>query len=380
MTNQPNEHDVAPSGRYEGKFSAKKPKKGKKQHRFPLFVRILFTFFIVLLGLVIAAGATVLIMHEVGRNKMTLNPDTVISFPVDDSSEKAIVQKDERGREIEYNGHTYRLNENLSTFLFMGVDKAITEDSTDYGSAGQADVILLIAIDTETGEANILCFPRDSYAEVDKYSVNGRYIGTENTQLCLAFAYGDQHELSCQNMRTSVERFLYGLQINSYVALDINGILVANDSIGGVTLNALTDFDFGKGRTVKQGEEITLLGKDAEKYIRSRKHDTMDANVARMDRQKQYVQSFTSTVIRQAKGDPLSLVSLYQLLSNYMVTDLGLDKATFLAPLILKNGGAFSFRTIATERIEMVDDYPMYYLDEDDLKDAVITTFYTQID
>lgn len=373
MTNQPNEAD-----RYEGKIPAEKE---KKKHRFPLGVRILFTVLIVLLCLLIALAVTVLILYESGHRRMELNPDTVISFPSESGTDKAvIVQKDDQGKLIEYNGHTYELNENLTTVLFMGIDKAITDETTSYGSAGQADVILLIALDTQTGQSKIICFPRDAYAEVDKYSINGRYLGTDNTQLCLAFAYGDQHELSCENMITSVERFLYGLPISGYVALDLRGILLANDSIGGVTLNSLTDFRFYDGATVKAGEQTTLLGKHAEAYIRSRSHETKDANVARMARQKQYVQSFASTVIHRAKGDPTSLIDLYKLLDPYMVTNIGLDGATYLAPIVLKGGMSFGEVHVIESTIEMVDGYPMYYLDENDLKDAVVSAFYKQID
>lgn len=371
------EHEEKVSGRYEGKFASKKE---KKQHRFPLGIRILFGVAITLVSVIVIAGAAGLILHEAGRKKMLLDPDTVVSFPTDVDEKDIIVQKDDEGKTISYHGHTYVLNENLATFLFMGIDETISDNPAVPGQAGQADVILLVAIDTETGKTKILCFPRDTYAEVDIYSTSGVYVRTDHTQLCLAYAYGDRLELSCQNMLTSVERFLYGLKINSYVALDMSGILTANDSIGGVTVKSLLDFRKQNGSYVKTGDEVTLLGKDAEQYIRSRSHENIDANVARMERQKQYVKAFVNTVIRQSKGDPLSLVSLYQLLEPYMVTDLGLDKATFLAPVALKTDGEFEFRTVQTDKIEMVDNYPMYFLNETDLQDAVVSVFYTQID
>ena len=381
MTNQPAEQsEHKNSGRYEGKFSTKK--KEKKKHRFPLIVRILFTFLIVLACLVVALAATFFILHATGHSKSKIiKPDTVISFPQNaDNGKEVVVQKDDKGHVIEYNGHTYELNENLTALLFMGIDTTITDDPRTPGQAGQADVILLIVLDTKTGHMKTLCFPRDSYAEVDLYSTGGTFIRTDRTQLCLAFAYGDQHELSCENMIASIERFLYGIQINSYVALDMNGILAANDSIGGVTLTALDDIQLSRTHSVKKGEEITLLGKETESYIRSRSHEDIDANVARMARQKQYVEAFSSTVLQQAKGDPLSIVSLYQSLSPYMVTNVGLDTVTYLAPIALKGGLSFNdFHTIEST-IEMVDDYPMYYLDEADLQRSIVETFYTQID
>lgn len=388
MTNRPNETpdtEEVRSGKYEGKFAAKKGKKekSKKNHRFPLLVRILFIVLIVLLALVLVAGATYLILRNSGRLKSAIvNPDTVISIADDSSGKTVINQKDDKGRVIEYNGHTYELNDHLTAILFMGIDENITDKSTTYGTAGQADVILLIALDTETGHTQILCFPRDAYAEVGVYSADGRYIRTEFTQLCHAFAYGDQHEISCENTVASVERFLYGIQIPSYVALDISGILVANDSIGGVTLNSIGDVRLTRWHTVKDGEQITLLGEEAESYIRSRSHEDIEANKARMERQRQYVQAFVSTVVQRAKGDPMSLISLYQLLADYMVTNVGLDTATYLAPIALKGGLHFSDDNIHTieSTVEMVDGYPMYYLDEDDLRESIINTFYIQID
>lgn len=386
MTNLPNEipeKDVVPSGKYEGKFSAKKEKKEKKKHRFPLIVRILFIILIVIVSLVIIAGATYLILRNSGRLKSAIvHPDTVISI-ADNSSDKGVVtQKDNKGRIIEYDGHTYELNDHLTAVLFMGIDKNISDRATTYGNAGQADVILLIAMDTDSGHTKILCFPRDAYAEVGVYSADGRYVRTEFTQLCHAFAYGDQHEISCENTVESVERFLYGIQIPSYIALDMSGILVANDSIGGVTLNSIGDVRLSRWHTVKDGEQITLLGDEADSYIRSRSHEDIEANKARMARQRQYVQAFVSQVVQHAKGDPLSLISLYQLLDDYMVTNVGLDTVSYLAPIALKGGLRFSDENIHTieSTVEMVDGYPMYYLDEDDLLDSIINTFYIRID
>ncbi len=386
MTSLPSETPKAEevrSAKYEGKFAAKKEKKEKKKHRFPLIVRILFIVLIVLVALAIVAGATYLILRNSGRLKSAIvNPDTVISIADNDSDKGVIVQKDDRGRIIEYNGHTYELNDHLTAILFMGIDKNISDRATTYGNAGQADVILLIALDTETGNTKILCFPRDAYAEVGVYSADGRYVRTEYTQLCHAFAYGDQHEISCRNTVESVERFLYGIRIPSYVALDMSGILVANDSIGGVTLTSLDDMNLSRWHHIKAGEKVTLLGEEAERYIRSRSHENIDANKARMERQRQYVQAFVAQAVQHAKGDPLSLVNLYQILDDYMVTNIGLDTVTYLAPTALKGGLRFTDESIHTieSTVEMVDGYPMYYLDEDDLRDSIINTFYIQID
>ena len=51
----------------------------------------------------------------------------------------------DNGKTLIYQGHTYTLNENLVTVLFMGIDRTLNDgELSDTEQRGQADVLLLI--------------------------------------------------------------------------------------------------------------------------------------------------------------------------------------------------------------------------------------------
>ena len=293
---------------------------------------------------------------------------------------QGLIEPQDDGKTLIYRGHTYRLNEKLVTVLFMGIDRTLTEEERVAGAGGQSDVLLLIGLDTETGRSTILNISRDTYAEVDEYSASGNRIGTVYEQITLAFAYGDGREKSCENTITSVQRLLYGLPISSYIALDMEGVQAANESVGGVKLKSLLTCKMPDGTEVKEGDMITLHGKNLDRYIRIRTDD-VDANAARMVRQKQFITEFSKAVVRKSSDRLTYPVDLFSALSPYMITDLELADVTFLSSCFLENGAHFNFRSVdGTYDILESNGSAVYYLDEVDLFEAVLQVFYQQVD
>lgn len=300
----------------------------------------------------------------------------------EEAPQKPVVTYDD-GKTITYNGHRYQLNENLATILFLGIDK----ESNDYvdlvGTAGCSDVLFLLAIDLETGAFTIFNIPRDTYAEYLEYSTEGAQINYVWRQICLAYAYGDGRESSCENAVAAVRRLLYGLPISKYISLDIEGINVANDAIGGVTVTSLVETKMPSGRYVKVGDEITLLGRDCERYIRTR-GDTIDANGPRMERQKQYVLAFMSKLTAEAKKDLGAVTRLYDQISPYLVSTLDLSDLIYLAQTYLDHG--LSLRYVSYEgTYDLLENErgtynAVFYADEDSLFEAVLSVYYTQLD
>ena len=59
---------------------------------------------------------------------------------------------------VTWNGKTYRYNERLSNYLFLGVDKAeLVETEAGYLDAGQTDAIFLVAWDRVDGKLTVVC-------------------------------------------------------------------------------------------------------------------------------------------------------------------------------------------------------------------------------
>ena len=92
--------------------------------------------------------------------------------------------------------------------------------------------------------------------------------------------------------------------------------------------------------TLKEGANVTLLGGQAETYVRSREFDPLDANMARMQRQQQYITAFAQKALQEMKGDLTLPLDLLNLVSENSVTNLSAPKITYLATKV--SGSSFS--------------------------------------
>lgn len=403
MTNQPT--DESRSEKYVGKFvrtqQANRPEAadsdGKRSRRRGLLALLILLLCTVRLGAEAVKGLSILDHYGNGRRMLIYGDVSNVDFgnslksidgektiqvldeaPSDSLSDDYIIRQD-NGKTLIYHNHTYHLNEDLATILFLGIDKQFTEEENLPGTGGQSDVILLIGIDTKTGKSTVLNINRDTKAEVDEYTLSGNFNKTKLEQITLAYAYGDGHKTSCENTITSVSRLLYNLPISSYVALDMDGVDAANEAVGGVRVKSLVSYDRKDGTSLKEGEIIVLHGYDLNRYIRKRSQD-VDANAPRMERQMQFMTEFTKAVVRESKKDLTFPVDLFSTLSPYMITDLELPDVTFLSSCFLKNGSNFSFRKIDGTYTKDKDGRSLYLIDEVDLFDAILQMFYIQVD
>lgn len=287
---------------------------------------------------------------------------------------------------IKYNGHTYEFNNDVIAFAVMGIDKReLGLEEAGVGTAGQADMCMVAGLNKKTGEVKLIAVPRDTMVEVDQYTTSGFLVGTQEMQLCLSYAYGDGYEGSAQNTMTSLSRVLLNVPIEKYFALDLDGIAPLNDTIGGVDIdNAL--FSIPEYNIV-EGKSVHLEGDMTEAYVRQRSMDNIEASLNRTERQIQYLKAYAAQLAPAVINDFGTVNRLYNLASRYSTTNVSVSNATYLASLLLRNG-VTDFETYRIEgemkASEVKDEkgtvYAEFYPDEDSLYNAVLGTFYTQVD
>lgn len=285
---------------------------------------------------------------------------------------------------IEYKGHTYKFNDDVFSLAFLGVDQRTLESSSDTDFVGATDADIVVAVDTKTGETKIIAVPRDTIVDVDMWSTSGIFLRTDKTQLCLAYAYGDGKEKSCENAVSSLSRVLYNVPIQKYFALDLDGIAPLNDAIGGVTLEA--KYPIPK-YNVKVGDNVKLIGDMAETYVRTRDMDDINASLNRTERQMQYIRAFAEQALPAVVKDFSTISKLYNTSSKYSQTNLSLNNATYVASLLLSKGvTSFESYTLKGEmkpdKDPLIEDvvHAEFYPDEDSVMETVLDVFYTQID
>jgi len=347
-------------------------KKKKKKSKFKTWQKVIISIICIILVIIIGLLGTILYLNKAGENALLNSEQVVITVPEEvkdsDNGGKYLVTKD--GRKFAY-------NENITSILCMGVDKDDLElDNDVVGTAGAADFLFLITIDTATGESNLIHISRDTMAEIGIYSTEGIYVESREAQICLAYAYGDGKHVSCNNQVTAVRNLFYNVPINSYVSLDLSGVSVINDSIGGVTVTSPETIG-----EFTAGQQYHLQGKYAEMFVRRRSIDIIEGNSLRMKRQREYIQAFAQKVIQQTKEDIQTPITLFNTASPYICTNLDASKITYLAINGLKGNLSkeFEIKTLDGE-LKQGETYVEYYLDEEKFFETFLEVFYTPVE
>ncbi len=339
----------------------------KKKSSIPLPARIAIGILIAIFLAVIVTLVTFFVLRAAGKKDV-----------MPDKSNTAYQEI------IEYNGHTYKYNEDMFALGFIGVDRRelLSSDAVDF--VGAADTDIVVAVNTKTGKTTVVAIPRDTMIDMEIYTPSGVMLRSQDAQLCLAYSYGDGGAKSCENSIDAMSHILLNIPIQKYFALDLDGIKALNDAIGGVTLEATYDVpDYG----IYSGQTVTLKGDMAEWYVRRRDMDDVNASLNRTQRQMQYIRAYVSQVLPAIVKDFSVVTSLYNTAAQYSQSNISLSNATYLGTLVLSKG-IRSFDGITLQGEMKPSDDPLlsevvhaeFYPDEDNVMQTVLSVFYTQID
>lgn len=279
-----------------------------------------------------------------------------------------------------YKGKIYRYKEDMINILCMGIDKKtekMEKAAAESGEGGQADAIFLLSLNPKGGEMKIFGISRDTMTPIDNYDTEGNLIGQGVNHLALAYSYGDGEEKSCEMMSKAVSELLYGLPIQGYVAVNLQAVSKVNDAVGGVEVTIPEDLtDIAPGFT--KDSKIILNGEQAILYIQKRNQKILGGNDLRMQRQKQYMISFLKAAQKAIKNQPVLPLTLYQELTEQMVTDIGVDQAVYLMTVMLDSKFKSEDIVMLPGKTEKGVYYEEFHIDEDALYDLMIDHFYTE--
>lgn len=218
--------------------------------------------------------------------------------------------------------YVYREND-LTTILLIGVDRPEMnkEAALTYRNGSQADFLVLLVIDRTEKKVIPIQIDRDTMTSVDVYGVFGNPTGSRVMQLCLAQGFGRSAEENCRNTMTAVSNLMLGIPVDHYFAYDFQSIGIMNDLLGGVTVTIEDDLSKLDPAMVK-GAKITLVGSQAETFVRARMSVGSGTNAERMIRQRVYMDSALNQ-LRTLTRDNSSIVSdILSALGGCSITDM----------------------------------------------------------
>lgn len=280
----------------------------------------------------------------------------------------------------EFDGVQYRQRKNLTTVLLMGIDNH-TEDMEDhtyiYGG-GQADFLRLVVIDPKNMRVTQIQIDRDTMTPIMILGPSGDELGYGTYQICLAHGYGDGKEQSCLYQVDAVSKFLLDIDIGFYMSLNLDGISALNDQLGGVTVTLGTDFS-SLDPTMVEGATITLMGKQAEIYTRTRMAVDDGTNQSRMKRQQEYIAKLSAKLNRRVNADKNFAGDLYDALEEYLVTNISRGQLINEA-WTARRYERSDVLEIEGEHYIGAEGFMEFHADPQALQDLIIDVFYERLE
>ena len=278
---------------------------------------------------------------------------------------------------VEYKGETYKYNDHLSNYLFLGIDTRETVDTyQSQADAGQADAIFLVSMDRATEKIKVLFIPRDSMTRIEVFNPYGQSLGETTDHLNIQYAFGDGKEKSCELMKTAVSDMLDGLPIQGYCSMNMDGISVITDFVGGIQLTIPDDSLADVNPEYKKGAVVDITGETAEQFVRYRDIDKTQSALVRQERQKTFLQALVQKAQEKAGEDAGFVTGLYDSVKSYTVTNMGND--IFAKLLAASQNGITDTETVPGEGTHG-ENFDEYHIDEDALSDLIISMFYEKI-
>lgn len=340
---------------------------------------------LIVIGVLLLIGSGIFVALSI-ENYLAAKPDNAgqaLSRTELDKANKDrndVLTKNKAAETIDYNGATYKYNDNIDVLLFAGIDDREVEDYTsDDGpnrNEAQADFLIVAIFDNDKKTYTLLQINRDTMVDMMDYDYYGTYNGLINNQIALSHTYRSGMEDSAEDTVFAVSHFLYGVGIDDYFCITMDAIPVINDSVGGVTVKVKDDFS-AIDTTLIKDKTIRLNGTQAENYVRGRMSVRNDpTNINRMSRQSEFMSALLPELGKRSASDSTFAVDLFNKVNPYMVTDCKADDVSKYA----EKFSGYTLDKIVTPEGRSVEGekFMEFYADEASLKSIVIDLFYVK--
>lgn len=270
-------------------------------------------------------------------------------------------------------GTAYFPRQDITVLMVLGIDKfGPVQASAFHQNDGAVDMVMLVIFDETAETYNVLYLNRDTMLQMPALGLGGKPAGTFYGQLALSHTYGSGLEDSCENTLKAVSDFLYGIHIDHYVSMHMDAIAIANDALGGVHVTVTDDFS-AVDPSIPMGG-VTLRGEQAIHYVQTRREVGDQLNLSRLQRQREYMQSFLSTLQQRLEQDDSFVLDTYTALSPYIVTDCS---STVLNTMLNRYQHYTPGQFVTPEGENVLGrKYYEFYPDEEALDALILELFY----
>lgn len=381
LTNKKNRRDRVANLEKSQILDPEKVKRDKKRQRKVVALTVLAA----ITGLLAAAFAAFLIVGAIGKANLRSN---VIAAPKLENAPVVIelqpTEEESAGWKegwVKYNGQVYAYNEDILTFLIMGIDKTKDVKEVAEGTnGGQADALFLVVLNPHDDSLSVIGINRNTMTDVSVYDNNGSFVNTVKAQIAVQHGFGNGVEESCEYEVNAVQHLFYEMPIHGYAAINMSAIGPLTDMVGGVDVVALEDIKSGNSTVIKEGEEVHLEGDLAFAYIHNRDTKEFGSADHRLERQKQFITTYLQKVKQKTKEDIGFPISVYQSIAPQTVTSLTVDEMTYLVSIAKDYSFDENYLYTLKGETKQGDVFEEFYVDETDLFELILKVFYEPVE
>ncbi len=186
----------------------------------------------------------------------------------------------------------------------------------------RSDVLMLAAVNFGENSLHLISIPRDTYSPI--YNTKGRW------KINAAFAKGGAAEGDGFAYSMKTVEMLFGVPINYYAGVNMEGLKALVDAIGGVDYDVDVEIRLN-GRTLEAGYQH-LNGQQALDYCRARKGISTD--LGRNDRQQRMLLAVFDKL--KTQNMLTAVPNLYNALKDDIYTNLSSGQIAALAAFALR--------------------------------------------
>ena len=381
LTNKKNRRDRVANLEKSQILNPEKVKRDKKRKRKVVALTVLAA----ITGLLAAAFAAFLIVGAIGKANLRGN---VIAAPKLENAPVVIelqpTEEESAGWKegwVKYNGQIYAYNEDILTFLVMGIDKNRDVKEVEEGTnGGQADALFLVVLNPHDNSLSVIGINRNTMTDISVYDDNGAYVNTIKAQIAVQHGFGNGVEESCEYQVNAVQHLFYEMPVHGYAAINMSAIGPLTDMVGGVDVVALEDIKSGNSTVIKEGEEVHLEGDLAFAYIHNRDTKEFGSADHRLERQKQFITTYLQKVKQKTKEDIGFPISVYQSIAPQTVTSLTVDEMTYLVSIAKDYSFNENYLYTLKGETKQGDVFEEFYVDETDLFELILKVFYEPVE
>ena len=353
------------------------PESEKKRRGMPAALIVLIVFTLALGSLALSVALRGKSMRTSSASETPYIPQTAQPREENPAAPQTEKIAELEGDDLLYNGKRYRYNEDVVTFLLLGIDREAPDAyNGDCNVMAFSDVVMLAAMDYRNNRISFFTVSRDAMCQYTKLDRNGIPVVTATGQLAIPFSYGDGKLKSLEVTKNAVSGLFGGLKIYSCSALYLDGLGELNDAIGGVTLTPIESLHSGS-LTLEEGKQVTLDAAHAELYIRSR-HHTVEGNLIRMERQKHYFKTLVTQLLAACRKEMGTVVRVYNAIKDDVVTDLDFNDILYLAATATKMQVTGDVVNVPGTVILGENDLAEFYIDEAGFFELLLSIYYEE--